>query len=57
MRPPVRKSLESQLTDFGFSNVFNPSEKLETACGSLQYSAPEILLGDSYDPPAVGKYI
>ncbi|XP_076111883.1 uncharacterized protein LOC143080089 isoform X1 [Mytilus galloprovincialis] len=42
-----------KLTDFGFSNMFKPSEKLETACGSLAYSAPEILLGDSYDPPAV----
>lgn len=45
-----------KLTDFGFSNMFKPSEKLETACGSLAYSAPEILLGDSYDPPAVGEY-
>lgn len=44
-----------KLTDFGFSNVFAPGKKLETSCGSLAYSAPEILLGDSYDPPAVGK--
>nr|KAI8762094.1 SNF-related serine/threonine-protein kinase-like [Biomphalaria glabrata] len=42
-----------KLTDFGFSNVFAPGKKLETSCGSLAYSAPEILLGDSYDPPAV----
>ncbi|KAL5022347.1 hypothetical protein ScPMuIL_001502 [Solemya velum] len=42
-----------KLTDFGFSNMFNPGKKLETSCGSLAYSAPEILLGDSYDPPAV----
>uniref|UniRef100_A0A1I8F5B8 Protein kinase domain-containing protein n=1 Tax=Macrostomum lignano TaxID=282301 RepID=A0A1I8F5B8_9PLAT len=26
---------------------------LETSCGSLAYSAPEILLGDSYDAPKV----
>ena len=44
-----------KLTDFGFSNKFVPGEKLETSCGSLAYSAPEILLGDSYDAPAVGK--
>lgn len=44
-----------KLTDFGFSNKFTPGRKLETSCGSLAYSAPEILLGDSYDPPAVGK--
>ena len=44
-----------KLTDFGFSNKFVPGRKLETSCGSLAYSAPEILLGDSYDAPAVGK--
>ncbi|XP_077993366.1 uncharacterized protein LOC144447308 isoform X2 [Glandiceps talaboti] len=42
-----------KLTDFGFSNKFLPGEKLDTSCGSLAYSAPEILLGDSYDAPAV----
>jgi len=42
-----------KLTDFGFSNKYNPGQKLETSCGSLAYSAPEILLGDSYDAPAV----
>lgn len=42
-----------KLTDFGFSNKFCPGQKLKTSCGSLAYSAPEILLGDSYDAPAV----
>ncbi|KAK0425857.1 hypothetical protein QR680_009430 [Steinernema hermaphroditum] len=42
-----------KLTDFGFSNLFVPGEHLRTSCGSLAYSAPEILLGDSYDAPAV----
>ncbi len=46
-----------KLTDFGFSNIFEPGKKLLTSCGSLAYSAPEILLGDSYDAPAVGNYI
>lgn len=46
-----------KLTDFGFSNKFTPGEQLETACGSLAYSAPEILLGDAYDAPAVGKFL
>lgn len=45
-----------KLTDFGFSNRFCPGQKLETSCGSLAYSAPEILLGDSYDAPAVGEW-
>ena len=44
-----------KLTDFGFSNQFDPGQRLQTSCGSLAYSAPEILLGDSYDAPAVGK--
>ncbi|KAL0962097.1 hypothetical protein UPYG_G00335610 [Umbra pygmaea] len=42
-----------KLTDFGFSNKFQPGENLATSCGSLAYSAPEILLGDEYDAPAV----
>lgn len=46
-----------KLTDFGFSNIFIPGTKLYTSCGSLAYSAPEILLGDSYDAPAVGKIL
>ncbi len=43
-----------KLTDFGFSNKFSPGQRLRTSCGSLAYSAPEILLGDAYDAPAVG---
>ncbi|KAK6729056.1 hypothetical protein RB195_006232 [Necator americanus] len=42
-----------KLTDFGFSNLFEPGQQLRTSCGSLAYSAPEILLGDAYDAPAV----
>nr|CAD2176409.1 unnamed protein product [Meloidogyne enterolobii] len=42
-----------KLTDFGFSNLFTPGQQLQTSCGSLAYSAPEILLGDCYDAPAV----
>ncbi|AWP04899.1 putative SNF-related serine/threonine-protein kinase-like [Scophthalmus maximus] len=42
-----------KLTDFGFSNRFQPGKNLNTSCGSLAYSAPEILLGDEYDAPAV----
>ena len=51
------KSETVKLTDFGFSNLFIPGHKLKTSCGSLAYSAPEILLGDSYDAPAVGMCV
>ena len=34
-----------------------PGEMIESSCGSLEYSAPEILLGDSYDPPKVGELV
>lgn len=42
-----------KLTDFGFSNIYESDKKLLTSCGSLAYSAPEILLGDSYYAPPV----
>ncbi|XP_010766841.1 SNF-related serine/threonine-protein kinase-like isoform X2 [Notothenia coriiceps] len=45
-----------KLTDFGFSNRFQPGKTLNTSCGSLAYSAPEILLGDEYDAPAVAGH-
>ncbi|XP_065187234.1 SNF-related serine/threonine-protein kinase-like [Sycon ciliatum] len=45
-----------KLTDFGLSNLFDPGAKLKTSCGSLSYSAPEILLGDTYDAPAVDRW-
>lgn len=42
-----------KLTDFGFSNIFEDGKTLQTSCGSLAYSAPEILLGEEYDASAV----
>lgn len=53
--PSEKGSPRVKLTDFGLSRTFLPGELIESSCGSLEYSAPEILLGDSYDPPKVGK--
>lgn len=32
-----------KLADFGLSKMFLPSEKMDTACGTLSYVAPEVL--------------
>lgn len=48
-------ALRVKLTDFGLSRTFLPGEMIESSCGSLEYSAPEILLGDSYNPPKIGE--
>ncbi|CDF41350.1 Serine/threonine protein kinase [Chondrus crispus] len=37
-----------KLGDFGLASLLKPDSFLETACGSPQYCAPEVLLGDSY---------
>lgn len=38
-----------KLIDFGFANQWCPEEKMRTSCGTLAYSAPELLLGEPYD--------
>ena len=46
-----------KLTDFGLSRSFMPGEMLESSVGSLEYSAPEILLGDQYSGPSIGTCV
>lgn len=36
-----------KLIDFGFSSVWKPNEKVKLACGTLAYTAPEVIL-ESY---------
>ena len=38
-----------KLIDFGFSTYFTKDDLPTMSCGTLNYAAPEVLLGDSYD--------
>jgi len=38
-----------QIADFGLSTRLNKGEFLKTICGTLEYSAPEVLKGQPYD--------
>lgn len=38
-----------KLADFGLSGLLSPGCLLETSCGSPQYSAPEVISGESYE--------
>ncbi|KXN69052.1 kinase-like protein, partial [Conidiobolus coronatus NRRL 28638] len=42
-----------RIIDFGLANFFDQKTNLNTFCGSLQYSAPEIMRGDPYVGPEV----
>ena len=37
-----------KIVDFGLSNTFKSGEKLNTACGSPCYAAPELIKGKEY---------
>ncbi|KAI8811424.1 kinase-like domain-containing protein [Cladochytrium replicatum] len=42
-----------KIADFGFSNQFNPGQRLNTWCGSPPYAAPELFQGKEYSGPEV----
>ena len=37
------------IVDFGLSNLYKKGTKLNTACGSPCYAAPEMIKGEAYD--------
>ncbi|KAJ3125005.1 Serine/threonine-protein kinase par-1 [Nowakowskiella sp. JEL0407] len=39
-----------KLADFGLARRFEPGEMLSTRCGSEEYTSPEIIKGENYDP-------
>ncbi|ORX63956.1 Pkinase-domain-containing protein, partial [Basidiobolus meristosporus CBS 931.73] len=49
----VDKDDNIKLIDFGLANFYNRNAVLKTACGSLPYTAPEILRGEPYVGPEV----
>ncbi|KAK4148270.1 kinase-like domain-containing protein [Dichotomopilus funicola] len=44
------------LTDLGLSRRVAPDEKLETRCGSDDYAAPEVIIGQPYDGRATDAW-
>ncbi|KAJ1655813.1 Serine/threonine-protein kinase [Dispira simplex] len=48
-----RHTKRIKLIDFGLANFFDSQSMLSTACGSIPYTAPEILRGDKYVGPEV----
>ncbi|KAI8320639.1 hypothetical protein GQ54DRAFT_238461, partial [Martensiomyces pterosporus] len=42
-----------KIIDFGLANFFDGTSLMETFCGSLPYTAPEILRGDAYVGPEI----
>ncbi|KAJ2879176.1 Serine/threonine-protein kinase [Coemansia aciculifera] len=57
--PPVDYRVASvfegrvKIIDFGLANFFDGTSLMETFCGSLPYTAPEILRGDAYVGPEI----
>ena len=47
------KDLKIKIIDFGFSNTFREDELMKTFCGSPAYAAPEMVMGEHYQGPAV----
>lgn len=40
------------LTDFGLAKKFNENERSNSMCGTVEYMAPEIVMGKGHDKAA-----
>ncbi|KAI8074294.1 kinase-like domain-containing protein [Gilbertella persicaria] len=49
----ITKSEQLKIIDFGLSNVYSPTQQLDTFCGSLYFAAPELLRAKHYTGPEV----
>lgn len=50
-----RKQNIVKLIDFGFGRKFDPELPVNSACGSLSFSAPEMFLREQYNPILAGE--
>ncbi|KAK4514892.1 Squalene epoxidase [Mucor velutinosus] len=49
----ITQSEQLKIIDFGLSNVYSPTQQLNTFCGSLYFAAPELLRAKQYTGPEV----
>ncbi|KAG1052335.1 hypothetical protein G6F43_005521 [Rhizopus delemar] len=49
----LTKSEQIKIIDFGLSNLYSPTQQLDTFCGSLYFAAPELLRAKEYTGPEV----
>lgn len=47
------KESNLKIADFGLSNMMQDGEFLRTSCGSPNYAAPEVIMGNLYAGPEV----
>jgi len=47
------KDYNLKIADFGLSNIMRDGEFLKTSCGSPNYAAPEVIMGNLYAGPEV----
>ncbi|KAI8980994.1 kinase-like domain-containing protein [Pilobolus umbonatus] len=49
----ITQSEQIKIIDFGLSNIYSPTQQLNTFCGSLYFAAPELLKARPYTGPEV----